>query len=330
MNKKIIVTGATGFIGSNLLAALEAAGWREIVAVDGFGADLKWKNVAKRSAVEFVDPSQMWSYLSANVNSILTIVHLGAISSTTVTDADAVMATNYRLTIDLFNYCRTNGIRLIYASSAATYGDGSQGFDDSAQPDTLCNLRPLNVYGWSKNQTDLYIARHGGFAGGLPGVTALRFFNVYGPNEYHKGSQRSVVATFYDQLRHRGAMKLFRSTDHAIADGCQCRDFVYVDDCVDVIMWMIDHPDVSGIFNVGTGSPATFNDVARAVASAMGVFPMIDYIDMPDDVARHYQNYTCADLSRLRAVGYLKTMTPISDGVRDYVTNYLTKQDKFK
>lgn len=330
MNKKIIVTGATGFIGSNLLAVLEAAGRGDIVAVDSFGADLKWKNVAKRSAVEFVDPSLMWAFLSANADSISTIVHLGAISSTTVTDADAVMATNYRLTIDLFNYCRANGVRLIYASSAATYGDGSQGFDDSARPDTLSRLRPLNVYGWSKNQTDLYIARHGGFAAAGPGVAALRFFNVYGPNEYHKGSQRSVVATFHDQLSRHGAMKLFRSTDREIADGCQRRDFVYVDDCIDVIMWMIDHSDVSGIFNVGTGAPATFNDVARAVAAAVGVFPMIEYIDMPVNVARHYQNYTCADLSRLRAVGYLKPMTPIADGVRDYVTNYLTQQDKFK
>lgn len=327
--RKTVVTGATGFIGSNLLSRLESDGCADIVAIDTFGSDDKWLNVAKRHNVTFVSPDNMLDYIAQHAGEIDAVAHLGAISSTTERDADLVMATNYRLTVDLFELCRRHGIRLVYASSAATYGDGTLGFDDADDFDSLCRLRPLNVYGWSKHQTDLYIARNGGFTDGSASVAGLKFFNVYGPNEYHKGSQRSVIETFYSQALTTGTMRLFASNTPDIADGMQQRDFVAVSDVVDVIAWMLSRRDVNGIFNVGTGRPATFNTVARCVAAAMNIPCDIEYIPMPENVARQYQNYTCADISRLRQAGYTRPMTSIDDGVSDYITNYLMKPDKY-
>lgn len=330
MSKKIIVTGATGFIGSNLLAELEARGYEQIVAVDWFGTEEKWKNVAKRSNVYYLNPEKLIEYVDENHGLIDCIIHLGAISSTTETDGDAVMSTNYRLSIDLFEICLRWCISFIYASSAATYGNGEFGYIDNDSVEFLANLRPMNLYGWSKNQTDLYIARKGGFDGDGTQVVGLRFFNVYGPNEYHKGSQKSIVEPFMTQLLIDGKIQLFKSNSNDIADGNQARDFIYVDDCIDVIIWFLDHKSVSGLFNIGTGIATTYNDVAMCVSEAVKRPCKIDYIDMPNNLRSQYQNYTCADLTKLRSVGYSKEMTSAKDGIRDYIQIFLTKQDKYK
>lgn len=330
MSKKIIVTGATGFIGSNLLAELEARGYGQIVAVDWFGTEEKWKNVAKRSNVYYLNPEKLIEYVDENHVSIDCIIHLGAISSTTETDGDAVMSTNYRLSIDLFEICLRLSISFIYASSAATYGNGEFGYIDNDSVEFLANLRPMNLYGWSKNQTDLYVARRGGFDGDGTQVVGLRFFNVYGPNEYHKGSQKSIIEPFMTQLLIDGEIQLFKSNSNDIADGNQARDFIYVDDCIDVIIWFLDHKSVSGLFNIGTGIATTYNDVALYVSEAIKRPCKIDYIDMPNNLRSQYQNYTSADLTKLRSVGYSKEMTSAKDGIRDYIQNFLTKQDKYK
>lgn len=330
MSNKIVITGATGFIGSNLLAELEKRGYGQLVAVDWFGSEGKWRNVAKRFAADFIDPAMLMEYVESHSESIDCLIHLGALSSTTETDGDAVMATNYRLTISLFEACRNAGIPFIYASSAATYGNGDLGFADDHSLARLSSLRPLNLYGWSKNQADIYISKAGGFDGGVSQTVGLRFFNVYGPNEYHKGNQKSVISPFLDQINREGKIKLFKSNAPDIADGNQARDFVYVNDCVDVIIWAMEHGSVSGLFNVGTGTPVTYNEVAQAVASAAGLPCRIEYINMPDNLREQYQNYTCADISKLRAAGYRKNMTSAKDGIRDYIQNFLTKQDKYK
>ncbi|MGN0224250.1 MAG: ADP-glyceromanno-heptose 6-epimerase [Muribaculaceae bacterium] len=330
MNSTIIVTGASGFIGSNLLAALERSGHTSIVAVDSFGQGDKWRNVAKRCYCEFVEPDQLWNYIAAHSADIDVIVHLGAISSTTACDVDEVLRTNYRLSIDLFNYCQAHSIRFIYASSAATYGAGERGFVDSENFSYLCRLMPLNPYGWSKALVDKYIAAAGGFSTQSPQVAGLKFFNVYGPNEYHKQHQMSVIHTFVEQLSTYGQMRLFKSNDPRIADGEQQRDFVYVDDCVNVILWLIAHPQVNGIYNVGSGQANTFNTVARIVANAMNKPCHINYIDIPLAVAHQYQNFTCADIGKLRQAGYTTAMTSINLGINDYISNYLLKQDPFK
>jgi len=330
MNKKIIVTGATGFIGSNLLAELELRGYEQIIAVDWFGSEEKWKNVAKRSKVYYLNPEKLKEYIDHNNDSIDCLVHLGALSSTTETDGDAVVSTNYRLTIDLFETCTRWNISFIYASSAATYGNGEYGYIDDSSVEFLAKLRPLNLYGWSKKQIDLYIARTGGFDNGANQVVGLRFFNVYGPNEYHKGNQKSIVEPFMHQLLIDGKIHLFKSSSDVIEDGNQARDFIYVDDCIDVICWFIEHNSVSGLYNVGTGIATTYNDIAKLISETVSSTCSIEYIDMPDNLNSQYQNYTCADMTKLRSVGYSKEMICTKEGIRDYIQNFLTKQDKYK
>lgn len=329
MNKKIVITGATGFIGSNLLAELEQRGYDQLVAVDWFGKENKWLNVAKRTSVYYISPEMLMDYIESNSDSIKCMIHLGAISSTTETDGDAIWETNYKLTIDLFEVCRKKNIQFIYASSAATYGDGSHGFPDNASFELLSALRPLNLYGWSKNQVDLYISRACNYDDQDQQIVGLKFFNVYGPNEYHKGNQKSVIGPFMEQISLDGKIRLFKSNNPQIGDGNQSRDFIYVNDCIDVIIWFIENPQVSGLFNVGTGISVTYNEVAEYISSALNESCEIKYIEMPDNLIGQYQNYTCADISKLRSVGYSKDMTPAKDGIRDYIQNFLTKQDKY-
>lgn len=325
-----IVTGATGFIGSNLIAEMQSRGYEEIVVVDWFGCDAKWKNVAKRGALRFVMPEQLSSFLDKNAKKIKGIFHLGAISSTTETNVDTIVANNFQLTVDLYEFCRMHGIRMVYASSAATYGAGEHGFVDNDDLSFLSSLRPLNPYGWSKNAVDKFIASDSCFDSKGTGVVGLKFFNVYGPNEYHKGMQMSVMRHFCRQFKETGKVRLFKSYREDCADGEQRRDFVWVGDCVDVLLWMLEHGDVNGLFNVGTGHATSYNTVARSVAESMGMKAEIEYIDMPDSVRNQYQYFTEADLTKLRSVGYDREMTCVPDGVAEYVGRYLSQQDCYR
>lgn len=329
MSKKIIVTGALGFIGSNLLERLEQEWCDDIIAFDWFGNDSKWLNVAKRNHTEFHDPTILIQYIQENKSSIEAIIHLGAISSTIAKDGDLIVSTNYRLSISIFQLCQENGIQFIYASSAATYGDGSNGFQDKESLAYLSELRPLNIYGWSKSQFDIYVSRKKGYSSANAQVVGLKFFNVYGPNEYHKGGQQSVIRTFYESAVVSGEIKLFKSTSPKYVDGEQRRDFVYVDDCVDVIVWFLKNKMISGLFNVGTGSSVTYNQIASIVASFTGD-TKISFIDTPEQIKSQYQNFTCADISKLRQVGYRKQMTSIEFGISEYIEKYLTQFDKYK
>lgn len=322
-----IVTGATGFIGSNLLYAMQQRGFRDIVVVDSFGNGQKWRNVAKRGALRFVLPDQMSSFMEKHASEVNAILHLGAISSTTETDVDKIVANNFQLTVSLYEFCTSHGIPLIYASSAATYGGGEHGFIDRDDQLFLNGLQPLNPYGWSKNAVDKHIASQCGFEGKACQVVGLKFFNVYGPNEYHKGMQMSVVRHFFEQYRTGGMVRLFKSYRDDYAHGEQRRDFVWVGDCVDVMLWMLDHPHVSGLFNVGTGHATSYNVVAESIARSMGKEPKIEYIDMPDSVRNQYQYFTEADLTKLRSVGYDKPFTSVPEGVNKYVGGFLATDD---
>lgn len=330
MSKMIIVTGATGFIGSNLLYGLEHTTAFTIVGVDTFGNGDKWKNVAKRNNVDFIIADDLLTFISENHSEIQAVVHLGAISSTTEPDVDLIIKNNYHLSKDIFNLCLQHSIQFIYASSAATYGDGSKGFLDLDDFEYLSELSPLNAYGWSKKMVDLYISKHKGFTDSTPQVVALKFFNVYGPNEYHKEGQKSVIETFYSQAVAESKIRLFASNDVTYKDGEQIRDFVYVNDCVDVILWFLQHPEHSGLFNVGTGSGVSFNSVANHIIDILNINCDIEYIPIPHNIAKQYQNYTQADMRKLYSTGYPKKMTSYEDGIKDYVTNFLTQQDKYK
>lgn len=327
----IVVTGGAGFIGSNLLAGLEERGLHDLVVIDRLGNQDKWRNIAKRELAAIVPPEETFAFLDANAPEIDTIFHLGAISATTETDADAIVANNIALTLRLWDWCSWRGARLIYASSAATYGDGTAGFQDVETPDALARFQPLNPYGWSKHLIDRRIARLLSGNGPRPPQWAgLKFFNVYGPNEYHKGGQQSVVAHIYPRAIAGEPARLFRSHRPDYEDGGQLRDFIWVGDVVDVLLWLYDHPDVSGLYNVGTGAARSFADLARAVFSALDQPAQIDYVDTPVAIRDKYQYFTQADMKRLRAAGYDRPMTGLEDGVRQYVRQYLNAADPYR
>ena len=287
----ILVTGGAGFIGSNLQAALVRRG-HETVVVDHLGSGGKWRNLAKHPPARLLPPSEIDGFLDSRPP-IEMVYHLGAISDTTATDGDAVWATNVELSRHIWHWCANHGVRLVYASSAATYGDGSAGFDDDASPAALERLRPLNLYGWTKHAFDLRVAR--AIAARQPHPpqwVGLKFFNVYGPNEYHKGGMISVVKVKHDEVAAGGPARLFRSTEPGLADGAQRRDFIWIGDVVDVLLWLLDTPDVSGLFNVGTGQARTYlrpgpRGVRRGRRAAQ-----IEFIDMPEALRGQYQSFT--------------------------------------
>ena len=335
--KMIVVTGATGFIGSNLLYDLESKGYTNIVGIDNFGTGEKWKNVAKRSCVFFILPDQMKDYLDIHAHDISAIIHLGGISTTTESNVDEMVRTNIQLSIYLYEYCKKNDIQFIYASSAATYGYSNKDlndFVDNQDINILRKLKPMNAYGWSKNCIDKYIALDRTEKEHKNQVIGLKFFNVYGPNEYHKGEQMSVIAKFYEQYQKYGKAKLFKldSSNQLKYQGksSPMRDFVYVDDCTDVIIWFIEHKEINGLYNVGTGVARTFQDVAYNVAMELEKKTEIEYIEMPQSIVNQYQDYTCANIEKLRNAGYLKEMTSLENGISDYINNYLNKTDKYK
>jgi len=310
---------------------LDAKGARDVVVCDRLRTGEKWRNLAKRELADIVAPDALFPFLDQHAGRIKAIFHMGAISATTETDADKIIANNFTLTLDLWRWCALTQTRLIYASSAATYGDGTQGFDDEFEADALARLRPLNAYGWSKHLVDRRLCRlleEGHPA--PPQWAGLKFFNVYGPNEYHKGPQSSVVSQVYPKVKAGETCKLFRSHNPKYEDGGQLRDFVFVDDCVDVMMWLLDTPAVSGLFNLGTGQARSFKDLALAVHAALGVAPKIAYIDTPVEIRDKYQYFTQANMDRLRQAGYAKPPTRLEDGIKAYVTGFLNAEDRYR
>ena len=327
----IVVTGGAGFIGSNLVAALELRGAHDIVVVDRFGGGDKWRNLQKRALAGIVHPDRLWQFLDDTRNAIDAVFHLGAISSTTESDADLVLSTNLSLSQQLWRWCAERGVRLIYASSAATYGDGSAGFDDEATSTALARLKPLNLYGWSKHLFDRWAVRQVEAGATLPPQWAgLKFFNVYGPNEYHKGGQQSLVAQLHAKAAAGEPAVLFRSHRPEYEDGGQLRDFVFVDDVVDMMLWLFAHPEICGLFNAGSGSARSWRDLAEAVFRALGKEPAITYVDTPLAIRAGYQYFTEARMQRLRAAGWQAAPTSLEDGVARYVREFLSLPDRYR
>jgi ADP-L-glycero-D-manno-heptose 6-epimerase len=326
----IIVTGGAGFIGSYLVKELEARGMRDIVVCDLLGQDDKWKNIAKRELADILPPDDLPAFLNDNAADIETVFHMGAVSATTERDADLIVRSNIRLSMDLWNWCAANDTALIYASSAATYGDGTQGFAGDDTVDGLAKLQPMNAYGWSKHAFDRRVARIVSENGPRPPHWAgLKFFNVYGPNEYHKGGMISVALKNFREISDSGKAVLFRSHNPDYPDGGQKRDFVWVGDCVDIALWLADHPSTQGIFNVGTGEARTFEDLARSVFRAMGRDADIEFVETPEAIRDRYQYFTQADMSRLRNAGYSRPSTSLEDGVGQYIRDYLMAADPY-
>ena len=324
----ILVTGGAGFIGSNLVAALAEQG-RDVVISDRLRSGDKWKNIAKAGFRELVAPEALDGWLERSGGGLDGVVHLGAISATTETDADLIYETNARLSTRLWHWCAERGVPYVYASSAATYGDGSAGFDDD--PAALASLRPLNPYGWSKLVFDRFVLHEVGEGRAQPPQwVGLKFFNVYGPNEYHKGSMQSVVAQKYPLVAAGKPVTLFASAHPDYPDGGQMRDFIYVADCVDVMLWLLENRRVSGLFNLGTGKARSFADLAAALSAAAGAEPRIEFIPTPEALRGRYQYFTEANMRRLRAAGYRREFTGLEDGVRDYVQRYLSRADRYR
>jgi ADP-L-glycero-D-manno-heptose 6-epimerase len=328
----ILVTGGAGFLGSNLVAALEARGVHDLVVCDRLGSDDKWRNIARRELAGVVPPEGLWDFLHGRDGArVEAVVHMGAISSTTERDADLFVRDNIALTLGLWDWCTERRVRFLYASSAATYGDGSAGFDDAMAPEALARLRPLNAYGWSKHAVDRRIARLAARGEPAPPQWAgLKFFNAYGPNEYHKGDMASLISRLYPQVAAGAPARLFRSYRPDYPDGGQRRDFVWVDDCVAVMLWLIDHPEVNGLFNVGSGAARSWLDLAHAVFAAIGRAPAIEFIPMPESLRPKYQYFTEAPIDRLRAAGFERPMTSLEDGVAAYVRGYLAAEDPYR
>lgn len=325
----ILVTGGAGFIGSNLHAALYERS-TEVVIVDRLREGGKWRNLRSHPPARIVEPDQLSAFLETSPP-IEAVVHLGAISETTATDGDLVWRSNVTLSQTLWHWCATQRLPFIYASSASTYGDGSAGFDDEPDIAAMRRLRPLNLYGWSKHAFDLWVT--GQCAAGQPRPpqwVGLKFFNVYGPNEYHKSKMISVVKVKHDEIAGGRPATLFRSDRPGIADGAQARDFIWVDDVIAAILFLLAHPEVSGLFNLGTGIARTYADLARAVCTANGVPERIEYVPMPERLAGQYQSFTQARMDRLRTAGFDHQFTTLEDGIARYITEFLAQPDPYR
>ena len=314
------MTGAAGFIGRNVVAELNRRGAERILIVDDLGSDERWKNLRGLKFEEIYSVAKFREAFQADkLPPTQAVYHLGACSATTETNAGYLLDNNTHYTRELCEWCLAKGARFVYASSAATYGDGAQGYSDAdaATP----SLVPLNMYGMSKHLFDLWALRNGV----LGKIAGLKYFNVYGPGEDHKGDMRSVIHKAYGQIRETGAVKLFKSYRPDYKDGEQVRDFVYVKDAVDVTLFCGENPQASGLFNCGTGQARSWNDLARATFAAMGLEPRIEYIEMPVSLRSKYQYFTQAEMGKLRAAGYAQAFTSLEDGIRDYVQGYLAK-----
>ncbi len=328
-SRMLLVTGGAGFIGSNIVAGLNEAGHSDVVVSDELGVGDKWRNLAKRQLADVVPPRDLLPWLEGR--KLDAVIHLGAISDTTATDGDAVIDTNFRLSLKLLDWCTETRTPFIYASSAATYGEGAEGFRDDWSPDALRRLRPMNLYGWSKHLFDQAVVDRVTRRQKLPPQWAgLKFFNVFGPNEYHKGTMASVVCRVFDEAKAGKPVRLFKSHRPGIADGDQRRDFIYVDDVVAVVRWLLGSPSVSGIFNVGTGAARSFRDMMLAMFRALGREPNIEYIDMPESIRGKYQYFTQSEVENLRRAGYNAGFTSLEDAVARYVTGYLAQADRYR
>jgi ADP-L-glycero-D-manno-heptose 6-epimerase len=325
----ILVTGGAGFIGSNLVAALNRLGHTNVVVNDFLGCEGKWHNLRKRTLADFVSPLDLSRWLEGR--KLTAVFHMGAISDTTARDGDAIIEHNFRLSLRLLDWCTQSQTPFIYASSAATYGDGVNGFVDDDEPAALQRLRPLNLYGWSKHLFDCaLIERARNCLQMPPQWVGLKFFNVFGPNEYHKGEMMSLVAKRFDDAKAGLSVVLFKSHRSGITDGDQQRDFIYVDDTVEVMLWLLSHPEVSGLFNVGTGRARSFRDLVTAMFAALGCAPNIQYIDMPPSIRNTYQYFTQASMQRLQHTGCNLGFTRLEDAVRNYVVSYLDSADRYR
>jgi ADP-L-glycero-D-manno-heptose 6-epimerase len=323
MSRRVaFVTGGAGFSRETGL---------DVVVCDWLGeaAQAKWRNIAKHPIADFVPPEDAFSWLDRNAGDIELVIHMGAVSSTTEPDADKIVKSNFVLSRDLWNWCAERQRRLIYASSAAAYGDGALGFDDDNDLAALTALRPLNAYGWSKALFDIHAVRETARGHAPPQWAGLRFFNVYGPNEDHKDSMKSVAAQIWPDVAAGRAVRLFKSYREGVADGGQLRDFVYIRDVADVLEWLAARPDVNGVFNLGSGRARSFKEMAEAVFRAAGKAPQINYVPMPEAIRDRYQYFTEARLDRLRRAGYQGQFTSLEDGIGDYVRGYLSQPDPY-
>lgn len=325
----IIVTGATGFIGSNIVADLNAAGRSDIVLIDNLGSQGKWKNIAKRRFQDVIFPHEMDAYLRTLAGAEV-VYHLGANSSTTAVDGDEILVNNFRTSKALWEWCSRTRTPYLYASSAATYGDGALGFKDDQSLDALSALRPLNLYGWSKHAFDKWAVEQSASGNAPPQWCGLKFFNVYGPNENHKGEMRSLVCKNTAIIAAGEPIRLFKSYKPDYADGEQLRDFIYVKDCTRVMLWLASQPQISGIYNLGTGRSRSFVDLARAIGAALGESVDIEFIEMPEPLRANYQYFTQADMSKLLSAGYNEPLHTLEEGVADYVREYLVQADIYR
>jgi ADP-L-glycero-D-manno-heptose 6-epimerase len=319
----IIITGGAGFIGSAFIWRLNQEGFDDIVIVDRLGTSDKWKNLVNRRFNEYIHKDEFLQMIcdDAVPFEVSAVVHMGACSSTTKRDADYLWKNNFLYTKTLAEWALKHGVRFIYASSAATYGDGTKGFSDDHR--TIDELKPINMYGYSKQLFDLWVLRNK-----LEGkIAGIKFFNVFGPNEYHKEDMTSVIFKAFHQIKESGKVRLFKSYLPKYSDGGQLRDFVYVKDCIDVMWWLFNNPAANGIFNLGTGKARTWNDLIRAVFAAMGIKPNIEYIEMPESLRNQYQYFTQAQMDKLKTAGCPVAFSSLEDSVRDYVCNYLQKSD---
>jgi ADP-L-glycero-D-manno-heptose 6-epimerase len=317
---RILVTGGAGFIGSRLIHELNNRGIEDIVVADFLGQDERWRNLEPLAFADYVDAGELLVALEeGQLGEFDLVLHMGACSSTTERDAAYLMRNNYEYTRQLAEWSVDQGTRFVYASSAATYGNGEAGMDDSSELSRLREFHPLNMYGYSKHLFDMYAAR----TGILDRCVGVKYFNVFGPNEQHKGDMRSMVNKAYHQIRETGVVRLFRSYRDDFRDGEQRRDFIYVNDAVAMTLHLAENPDAGGLFNIGSGRAETWLDLASAVFKAMNHEPKIEFIEMPVEMRAAYQYSTVADIARLRSTGYDREIQPLADSVRDYVTRYL-------